>query len=233
MWAQVDRILRQATTQIADHIANFLPGLLVSLMLMLATFVVALLARMLLVRALRGLDFDRRAEQSGLAALVGWPASTSPSQTVARVVYWTILILGLLVSLTALNATIPSRLALSVFEYVPHLLAALMILVVGAVAARFLARSALIGAVNMQIRSARLLSLARQVAGAARRGGDGPRSSRHRPDACCCWPSRFSSAASSSPPRWPSGSARETSSRRTIERQLREPPPSDDKVNHV
>ena len=160
MWAQVDQILRQATTQIADHIANFLPGLLVSLMLILATFVVALLARMLLVRALRGLDFDRRTEQWGLAALVGWPASTSPSQSVARVVYWTILILGLLVSLTTLNATIPSRLALSVFEYVPHLLAALMILIVGAVAARFLARSALIGAVNMQIRSARLLSLA-------------------------------------------------------------------------
>ena len=35
-----------------------------------------------------------------------------------------------------------------------------MILVVGAVAARFLARSVLIGAVNMQIQSARLLSLA-------------------------------------------------------------------------
>jgi hypothetical protein len=155
MWAQVDRILRQASTQIAD----FLPGLLVSLMLILVTFVVALLARMLLVRALRGLDFDRWADHSGMAALVGWPTTSAPSQTVARVVYWTILILGLLVSLTTLNATIPSRLALSVFEYVPHLLAALMVLVVGAVAARFLARSTLIGAVNMQIRSARLLSL--------------------------------------------------------------------------
>jgi hypothetical protein len=160
MWAQVDRILRQATSQIVDHVANFLPGVLVSLTLILATLVVALLARMLLTRALRGLEFDRRAEELGLAALVGLPASTSPSQTLARIIYWTVLTLGLLVSLTALNATIPSRLALSVFEYLPHLLAALTILVVGAVAARFLARSVLIGAVNMQIQSARLLSLA-------------------------------------------------------------------------
>jgi hypothetical protein len=160
MWAQVDRILRQATIQIVDHIANFLPGVLVSLLLILTTFVVALFARVLLMRALRGLDFDRRAEQWGLAATLAWPTPTSLSQTVARVVYWTILILGLLVSLTALNATIPSRLALSVFEYLPHLLAALMILIVGAVVARFLARSVLIGAVNMQIQSARLLSLA-------------------------------------------------------------------------
>jgi Mechanosensitive ion channel, conserved TM helix len=160
MWAQVDQILRQATAQIADHIANFLPGLVVAVLLILGAFVVAILVRVLLVRALRGLEFDHRAEQWGLAALLGWTASTSPSQTLARIVYWTILILGLLVSLTALNATIPSRLALSIFQYLPNLVAAVMILVVGAVAARFLARSVLIGAVNMKIQSARLLSLA-------------------------------------------------------------------------
>jgi hypothetical protein len=160
MWEQADQIVRQAAAQIADHIANFLPGLLVSLTLMVLAFIGAVLARMLVVRALRGLDFDRHVERWGVAALVGWPAAASPSHTVARALYWTILVLGVLVSLTALNATIPSRLAISVFEYVPHLLAALMILAVGAVAARVLARSVLIGAVNMQVQSARLLSLA-------------------------------------------------------------------------
>jgi hypothetical protein len=159
MWEQVDRLLRQATTEIVDNIASFLPGLLVALLLLLAAFVAALLVRGVLVRALAGLDFDRRAEQMGLTGLVGWSASTSLSQAIARVVYWAILIIGLLVGLTALNATIPSQLAMSVFEYLPHLLAALIILGVGAVAARFLARSVLIGAVNMQIQSARLLSL--------------------------------------------------------------------------
>jgi hypothetical protein len=159
MWEQIDRILRQAMSQIADHVANFLPGVLVSLVLILVAFVVAVLTRMALIRALRSLDFDRRVGQYDLAALAGLPATASPTMTIARVAYWTIIILGLLVSLTALNATIPSRLALSVFEYLPHLLAALMILIVGAITARFLARSTLIGAVNMQIQSARLLSL--------------------------------------------------------------------------
>jgi mechanosensitive ion channel-like protein len=232
MWAQVDRILRQAMTQIADHIANFLPGLLVSLMLILATVVVALLARMLLVRALRGLDFDRRAEQWGLAALVGWPSSASPSQTVASVIYWTILILGLLVSLTTLNATIPSRLALSVFEYVPHLLAALMILIVGAVAARFLARSALIGAVNMQIRSARLLSLVVKwlvllvaVAMALDHLGIG-RTVLLLAFAILFGGIVFAAALAV-------GLGAQDAVSRAIERQQREPSPGDDKVNHV
>ena len=160
MWAQVEGILTQAMTQVADLVANFLPGLLVSVVLMLGAIVIAVITRMLLVRALRGLDFDRHAEQMGLSALLGLPASSSPSHAASVIVNWMILVLGLLVSLTALNATMPSRLALSVFEYVPHLLAALTILIVGAITARFLARSVLIGAVNMQLHSARLLSLA-------------------------------------------------------------------------
>src|SRR5262249_38073887 len=50
--------------------------------------------------------------------------------------------------------------ALTVFQYLPHVLAALLIFIVGSLTARFLARSLLISAVNMQIQSARLLSLA-------------------------------------------------------------------------
>jgi hypothetical protein len=159
MWERIELILRQATEHIAQHVADFLPGVLVAVILVLLTFVVATLVRSLLARGLRAVEFDRRAGQLGLAA-GGWPSATNASQTVASAAYWAIVVLGLLASLTALNATMPSQLAMSVFEYVPHLLAALVILLVGAVAARLLARSVLIGAVNMRIQSARLLSLA-------------------------------------------------------------------------
>ena len=232
MWEQVERILRQAAAQIADQTVSFLPGLLVSLMLMLVAFVVAFLARMLFVRALRGLEFDRLAEQMGMAAVVGWPAATSPSQTVERVIYWTILILGLLVSLTALNASVPLRLALSVFEYLPHLVAGLMILIVGAVAARFLARSVLIGAVNMHIQSARLLSLAVKwlvllvaVAMALDHLSIG------RSVLLLAFAILFGGIVLAAALAVGLG-ARDVVSR-TIERQLREPPHGDDKVNHV
>lgn len=232
MWEQVDRILRQAMRQIADHLANFLPGMLVALVLVLASFVVALLVRLLLVRALRGLEFDRRAEQLGAAGLVGWPASTRPSETVARISYWTILVLGLLVSLTALNATIPSRLALSVFQYVPHLLAAVLILVVGAIAARFLSRSVLIGAVNMQIQSARLLSLAVRwlvllvaVAMALEHLGIG------RTILVLAFGILFGGVVFAAALAVGLGAKDAVS--RVLERQLRQAPPGDDHVNHV
>ena len=159
MWEQVDRILRQATSRIVDQVADFLPGVVVSLVLLLTAVLFAVVVRVLLVRILRGLEFDRRAEQWGLAGLASWSASSSASLALARATSWVIFFLGVLVSLTALNATIPSRLAMSMFEYVPHLLAALMILIAGGIIARLLARSALIGAVNMRIQSARLISL--------------------------------------------------------------------------
>ncbi len=160
MWSEIEQIFRQATRQIAEHVADFLPGLVVALMLIVFTLVVAILVRLLLARGLRGLDFDRHADRWGVTGMLGRPTAATPSQTVAQVTYWTILILGLLLSLTALDASMPSRLALSVFEYLPHLVAAFLILVVGNIAARLLAHSALIGAVNMQWHSARLISLA-------------------------------------------------------------------------
>ena len=71
---------------------------------------------------------------------------------------WVILVLGLLVGISALDATMPAQFALSVFQYVPNVLAALAILIGGHLISRFLARSVLIAAVNLQMQSARLLS---------------------------------------------------------------------------
>ena len=96
-------------------------------------------------------EFDRRASQLGLAGarrLADRPRV--PPRRSARVAYWT--------TRGARAAREPDGVERDAsrrgwrcrsFEYVPHLLAALLILVIGAIAAQFLARSVLIGAVNM------------------------------------------------------------------------------------
>jgi hypothetical protein len=158
MVEEVERALREAGTRIIDNVVGFLPGAMVLLVLIVFSLIVALVVRLVLLRTLRGLDFDTRAEGLGLSMLADWSISKSASQCVASSAYWLILLLGLLAGLTALNAAMPSRLAMSVFEYVPHVLAAAFILIVGGVLARFLGRAVLIGAVNMRLASARLLS---------------------------------------------------------------------------
>jgi hypothetical protein len=159
MWAQSERVLRDATSRIVDGVAAFIPGLLALLALFALSVLVASLTRIIVSRALGALDFDRRAPFLGLGMLAEWSVNGSATWLVARGAQWLILVCGLLVALTALDAAIPSHFAMSVFAYVPGVLAAFIIMAVGTAVAQFLARGVLIGAVNMQMQSARLLSL--------------------------------------------------------------------------
>jgi hypothetical protein len=158
MVEQFTRALSLAGARIVESVANFLPGALVFLALLLLALIVAVVLRYTLRRALNGLDFDRRAELLGIS-LADWTPTRSASTFVASVAYWIVLALGLLLGLTALDAALPSQFAVSVLQYVPNLVAALAILVVGGIVARYLARAVLIGAVNMGVQYARLVSL--------------------------------------------------------------------------
>ncbi|HXE80414.1 MAG TPA: hypothetical protein VNK41_06665 [Vicinamibacterales bacterium] len=158
MWEQANVILRRSADRIAENVADFLPGLLVLVLILLVALIVAVAVRVLLVRVLRGMEFDRRAEQLGLRVLVDWSPTEGASMLVARAAMWLILFVGLLAGLSALDATMPTQFALRVFRYLPNLFAAAVILLVGNVISRFVARSVLIGAVNLQMRSARFLS---------------------------------------------------------------------------
>jgi hypothetical protein len=154
----IQRALEVAGTRIVDGIANFLPGALVLMLLLVGSLIVAVIVRFIVFRTLNGLDFDRRAELVGLS-LAEWTPSRSASKLISAMAYWTVLLIGLLAGLAALDAALPSQFATSALEYLPHLIAALAILVVGSIIARFLARAVLIEAVNMGLQSARLLSL--------------------------------------------------------------------------
>jgi hypothetical protein len=77
-----------------------------------------------------------------------------------KTVTWTVVVLGWLVGLTAFGAGVTPQLIPHVVESLPNLGTAIIVVLLGVLLARFLARAVLISAVNMQIQSARLLSLA-------------------------------------------------------------------------
>jgi len=157
MWNEISGIMSNAARQGTERIAHFLPGVLVLLVLLLVAIVSSIVVRLLLLRIFRSLDFDRRATHMGFSVLTDWTPTGKPSLFLARGAQWVVLLLGLLVGLSALDATIPTALALAVFRYLPNVLGALVIVVLGDLCARIVARSVLISAVNMQVRSARAL----------------------------------------------------------------------------
>jgi hypothetical protein len=158
MVEQFNRALSLAGVRIVDSVASFLPGALVFVLLLVGALVLAVVVRYGLRRVLNGLDFDRRAELLGVS-LAEWTPSRSASALVASIAFWTMLGLGMLLGLTALDAALPSQFAVSVLAYVPQLIAAVAILVAGGIVARYLARNILISSVNMGVQQARLVSL--------------------------------------------------------------------------
>ena len=159
MWNQVSEALSESTRGVVVKVAEFLPGLLAMMAAVLLAFLVALVVRVALRRSLRGTDFDRRVAQWGFSEAEAWSPGGSPSVLIISAVTWMIVLIGFLVGLAALNAELPARVSISALAYLPNLLVALLLLGVGSLLARFLSRGALIGAVNLRLESARLLSL--------------------------------------------------------------------------
>jgi hypothetical protein len=159
MLDQIKRLVEQSSSRIQSGIANFLPGVLALIVILLVTFIVASIVRIVLGRFLRRVNFDEVVHHWGFPEVAEWSPQRSPSRMAIRIVNWGIILIGLLVGINALDATLTSMLVMRLLDYIPHVLAAIVVLAVGTYAARFLARSVLISAVNFKIQSARLVSL--------------------------------------------------------------------------
>ena len=159
MWEQIHGLVVQASDRIVTGIANFLPGVLALIVIIAITVVLTVIVRMALRRFLRSVDFDGMVARWGFPEIAEWSPKHSPSLMAIRIVNWGIILVGILMGVNALDATLTSMLVVRLFEYIPHVVAAIIVLAVGTFAARFLARSVLISAVNMRIQSAKLISL--------------------------------------------------------------------------
>jgi hypothetical protein len=104
------------------------------------------------------IDFDGRLPRWGFSTVAEWSPAHSPTLLVTRSIAAIVMIIGFLVGVSAFDVTLTSQMVMRLFEYLPNVLAALVVLVAGTVIARFLSRSVLIGAVNMNLQYAQLLS---------------------------------------------------------------------------
>lgn len=159
MWDQVNDALRDSLSRVLASLASMLPGVVAMLV---SVLVAALLGGMLSLacgRVLRAFHFDQRLERAGFEPVAEWSPGRSPTRLVGRLLFWMVMLLGMLVGLAALDATIMPTMAGHLLTYLPNVFVAVLLLAAGSVLARFLARGVLISAVNMQLQSARLMSL--------------------------------------------------------------------------
>lgn len=158
MWDQVQQALNQSMIRVLNEFASLVPGVVALVLAVAFAILIAGVLYFVLRRALTGLQFDERLTRWGFRSVAEWSPSHSPALLLARIVFWGVILIGFLIGLAAFDSTLTSELVFQLFNYLPRVVAAAIVLLVGSVVARFLARSVLIGAVNLNLQYARLLS---------------------------------------------------------------------------
>jgi mechanosensitive ion channel-like protein len=159
MWEQVNHSLNESATRVMTGLANLLPGFLALLVALVASALLGWFLAFVVKRFLRSITFDERLKRWGFSEMAEWSPGNSPSALVARAVAWFVILLGFMIGVTAFNASFTSDLAMRVFTYLPNVVVAVVLVLVGAVLARFVSRGVLISAVNQNLQYARLLSM--------------------------------------------------------------------------
>ena len=159
MWDNINRALGEGVHRVLLGAVDFLPGLVILLLSLLCACIAAWMVSRVTRALLRWIKFDKRMEALGFDGLADWSPMRSPTLLVAKMAWWLIIMFGLLVGLAGFAADLASKIVFEALAYVPNILVGLALLAVGNLLARFLARGALIGAVNLQIRSAQIISL--------------------------------------------------------------------------
>jgi hypothetical protein len=159
MWAEVMVSLQESLGRVLTSLASFVPALVAMLLAVLIAAIIGATIRWILSRILYGLRFDERLDDWGLSVIGEWSPGRSPTRLVGRVVMWGSLMIGVLVGVAALQATLMTAMLSRLIAYLPNVFVAFLLVVFGSVLARFLARGVLIGAVNLKLQSPHLLSV--------------------------------------------------------------------------
>jgi hypothetical protein len=152
-------ILVASFRDVVERLAHVTPRLLAMVAVIILGWAVAAIARRLTVRVFRMADLDARCARWGLTASlsrsgIGQP----PSQVIGQLVFWTIFSVALLTSVEALEMPATAGLAAGVVRFLPNLVIAVLVWMVGWLLANFMAQAVLIAAVNAQVALAPLVA---------------------------------------------------------------------------
>lgn len=165
IWQQMGGALHDSVYRVLSFFIRLLPGLLALVLAIAILTAIGALASYLLRRILTSAKFDERIARNRTvdmsSSIQDWAPSHSPTVLIARTAFWLCVVLGFVIGISAFDASYSSATQMSTFllPYLTHAVGAVILLIVGNLIARFLARSVLIGAVNAKLGYARFLSL--------------------------------------------------------------------------
>lgn len=142
-----------------DKSVEFLPNLLAAIVITLAGLALAVILRIGIRRLLVAWSFDSYCEKLGCVALLARAdIHGAPSALAGKIVFWFTFLFFLVTGVSALGSELWNALVAEFFLYLPKLISACVILLVGFVAGNFLSRAVLLASVNADLPSPRFLA---------------------------------------------------------------------------
>ena len=152
--------LTQALHELRGGFARFLPRLIVMLILVFLGWIIAYAAKVVLRSILRLINFDKLSENAGASQLLTKADLPSATEVLSRFVFWVAWLGFILLGVSALGILGLQEQIARFFLFLPRLFVALFIMFFGMLAASFFSRAALLAAVNANVPSPRVLSIA-------------------------------------------------------------------------
>ncbi len=147
-----------------NQLLAFAPSILGALLILLIGGLIAKLIERVLVQGLKLISLDRVADQLQLSSMLAKGGIRRKlSELIGAIVYWIVILAFVMTALNALNLTVAAELFQHIVAFLPNVIAAVFILIVGIFAAAFLATTVRTAASNSGIAQAPLLGQAVQA----------------------------------------------------------------------
>ena len=162
---QIQEIIRDSVAAFLEGVGDFLPNILAAILILIIGWLIARVFRGAVRRGLQLIKFPTIAEKAGIDGfLQTGGVKQSSTDLVAVLVYWLVMLMVLLTTVNALRLEVASQLLNEILLYIPNIIVAVIVLVVGLYAANFVAGLVRTAAANAGIAEAEVIAVVARYA---------------------------------------------------------------------
>ncbi|MFH1297468.1 MAG: hypothetical protein ABIJ04_09375 [Bacteroidota bacterium] len=149
----------ESSQQLLNEIATTIPQILGAILILLIGWLIARVLKKLLVKFLLLVRFNFLTEKSGIEKfLQDGGVKLSACEILGTLIYWIIMLIVIMATLNSLNLSSASLLFNEILLYIPNIIVAIVILIIGIYLARMVSQILLTSLRNMQDKTSTFIS---------------------------------------------------------------------------
>ena len=138
---------------------GYIPAIAGAIVILIVGWLIAKVVEVVIVRVLKAIRLDVISDKAGVSNILAHgEIKLTISELIGAVIYWIVILMVIATALGTLNLTVAAELVARLVDYVPNILIAIFILVVGAFIADFVAAVVRTTAGNAGINKANVLA---------------------------------------------------------------------------